>query len=244
MVVDPTETGGGEAQAITVPVMPPADWDMYGGAAAVLPSTFVGAPGGSMQPPSAPMRPAPMQSPAMSKSRGARKRSTPARSLAESLIKPVASAIEAVMSRGGGDFDDEAESFDSMDASYEAMAMPLSADRQAPAEVRKEEVAGIPLAALVMRQRLDGSFAPTGTESVAAATAAALVRLLEAGNTDLRGTYRQAVSKAVAWLLGALSGLAGGHADRAAVMGVLKQWVESTGTPSAKERFAAAVSSP
>ncbi|MCP4872381.1 MAG: VWA domain-containing protein [Proteobacteria bacterium] len=243
VVVDPTETDGGEGQSMTVPVMPPADWDMYG-AASIQPSTYVGRPGGSMMPPPPPMAPAPMQS--MPKMRRAWKKSAPSVTLAKSLFKPVAGAIDAF--RGGGG---DPDGFDAMD---KAEAMDLGSDddldefdlmRSAPAEpeplaeVRKEE-APVSLAALAMRQRLDGSFTPMSGESVMAATAEALMRLLDAGNTDLRGTYRQAVTKAVAWLLGSLPGIPGGHTDRVVVMDALKQWVDSTGTTSARERFEAA----
>jgi len=221
VVVDPTETEGGEAQSMVVPVMPPQDWDMYG-AASIAPSSYVGGPGGASAPPP-PMSPAPMRS-----MQSKRAKSAPR---AGGVFKPLGRMLDALSGGGGDDFDsfDDEAPFDEMEMAEAPAA--ISDRNPAPSEPAPS------LADLVMGQRLDGSFEPVGDESVLDATARALVLLLEAGNTDLRGTYRQAVSKAVAWLLAAFPGMPARHDDEPAVRAALQLWVEATDTPAARERF-------
>ena len=72
------------------------------------------------------------------------------------------------------------------------------------------------------------------------ATATALIRLVRAGNTDLRGPHRKAVAKAASFLLEELAKLGERDPAREAVTEALTAWVEATGTDAARERLEAA----
>lgn len=218
VVVDPTELGdGGEGQSMLVPVMPPDGWEMYN---AHDVSAFPAGGGGHLPlmhsvaacMPSAPPRPAPAK-----KSRG------------------VGSAIAGLFERraqASMDMDDFADAGVS-DFDDEKAEIACEAPAQAEA-VEVEE----PLSAVVLRQRLNGSFAPVYGESLLAATTAALQRLLDAGNTDAVGPFRQAVAKAVAWLLTQLATLPAGD-ERTHATATLTRWVDLAGTTSARERLEA-----
>jgi len=225
VVVDPTELGdGGEGQSMVVPVMPPDGWAMYGaadrstmtraGGGPILRHAMLSMPAGPPQP--SPARP--MQEP-----RAMRKKES-----AKGLRRAIGRVFDRTPASGGFLGDDDAAGIDAFELSEMSIEAP-----SAPAEQYEE-----PLSALVLRQKLDGSFAPRGSASPTEATIEALGLLLDAGNTDVLGPYRQAVAKAVTWLLGRLPTLAGD--ERIDALAVLRRWVDLAGTPSAQRRLEAA----
>ena len=147
---------------------------------------------------------------------------------AKGLRRAIGRVFDRTPASGGFLGDDDAAGIDAFELSEMSIEAP-----SAPAEQYEE-----PLSALVLRQKLDGSFAPRGSASPTEATIEALGLLLDAGNTDVLGPYRQAVAKAVTWLLGRLPTLAGD--ERIDALAVLRRWVDLAGTPSAQRRLEAA----
>ncbi len=218
VVVDDRPGDGGEGESVVVPVMAPDGWEMYGA------TTLVGgyAPGG-------PSMPAPMAMPAAPARMMARRRASPISAVADAVGSLFSRSAKSSAPTGGGGFDQEEDVFDEFAAELEAPE-PVAA----PAERREQG-----LSSLVLDQRFDGSFPARGGQTAVEATAAALLRLVEAGNSDLRGPHRRAVAKAAAFLLDALKDL-DDDGIRERVLEALTAWAEATGTKAARERLAAA----
>jgi Ca-activated chloride channel family protein len=222
VVVDDRPTDGGEAASTVIPVMAPAGWEMYDDAPMSV--------GGYSA--CAPPMPFPMASAPASRAPGRSRRVMAKRSA--SPPSAIAGALGSVRSIRDEDVDccaspmDDLACFDEADAEFE----PEEAKASAPPAS---------LSALVLDQRFDGSFPAVGDDTVLEATAAALLRLVQAGNTDLRGPHRKAVAKAATFLLGALAKLDAQDAARAPMIEALTAWARATGTDAARERLEAVI---
>ncbi len=242
VVVDPTETDGGKPDSTVIPAMAPDQWDMYSTGSGAPVGGFARNRGGA---PMGPPMPSPMaaQSAPRPQLKGKRRRA-PERSM---MAKTSASVLGRVMSAfGGGGEGRSEETFDAMMVEPAEAMMDLAEDAEdaevaafAPEPRKKAEARGPePLSALALRQQVDGSFRPIGSESAVEATVAALGRLLDAGNTDATGTWRRNVAKAARWLLGQLPTLTG--TEKTGAVEVLERWAEALGTSGAKRKVAAA----
>jgi Ca-activated chloride channel homolog len=227
VVVDDRPTDGEEAESVVVPVMPADGWAMYD-----TPSPRVG---GAPPPPGPSMPfPAAAQSPAFSRHAPAPKRAR-APKRGGGPIHAVAQAMGSVFARS-----EREEDLDLADAAIDACAP--SGGLMERASAGPSGPSGPPsLSALVLQQLFDGSFPPEGHDSVHEATAAALLRLVEAGNTDLRGPHRQSVAKAAAFLLTALPDLEADGDAREATVEALTAWADATGTDASRRRLQAAL---
>lgn len=210
VVVDPESTDGERADTFVVPVPAPDQWQDGAGGMPLMRSRS------AMPMPAKPMAMSAPQGAPMSKRRAQRKGGFMAKvgSLFGGSAPPPAPARpKAELSLADADAEDR----------YELAEEPMRSGPESLGE-------------LVLRQRLDGSFTPRGDESVVAATAAALQRMLDAGSTDRVGTWRSHVAKAARWLL--LNVPAAG-ADREAALSALQSWAAALGDADAEERVAA-----
>ena len=229
VVTDDRPTDGGESESTVIPVMAPDGWQMYDDR-----STLVGGFGAGGPPMPFPMASAPMPA-APSRALRSMRRASPISAVAEAVGGAVGGLFRRSRSAGAS-WDSAPEDEERWDSFAED-----DMDLAAPAEPRGPAGARGPgLSLLVLDQRFDGSFPPVGGEDVVEATAAALLKLIEAGNSDLRGPHRQAVAKAAEFLLEALPDLAVDDPTRETVLEALTAWADATGTEAARERLAAA----